>query len=84
MSFDYGSDGLNPEDVPVEGFEIAGADGVFKDAKAQIVNGSSRVKVWRDDITSPIEVRYCYRNYKIGNLSNNAHIPASPFRLVIK
>lgn len=83
LSFDYGSDGLIPENVAVEGFEIAGPDGVFKEAKAEIINGSSRVKVWHNDIVNPKEIRYCYRNYKIGNLSNNAHIPASPFKINI-
>lgn len=84
ISFKYGSDGLNPENYPLIGFEIAGKDGIFKDAEATIVSGTSRIKVWREDVPEPYEVRYCYRNYKIGNLSNNAHISASPFKLVIK
>ncbi|MDD2960628.1 MAG: sialate O-acetylesterase [Muribaculaceae bacterium] len=83
LTFDYGSDGLNPENAPVLGFEISGGDGVFKEAKAEIINGSSHVKVWHEDVITPVEVRYCYRNYKIGNLFNNAHIPASPFKLQI-
>lgn len=84
LMFDHGSDGLNPEKVLVEGFEIAGGDGKFLPAKAEILGGSARVKVWHDDIANPSEVRYCFRNYMIGNLTNNAGMPATPFRVEIK
>lgn len=84
VDFEHGEDGLTPENQQVKGFEIAGADGVFREAKAEIINGSSVVKVWHDSIADPMEVRYCFRNYLIGELCNNAGIPASPFRIVIK
>ena len=61
-----------------------GTDGIFRPAKAEIISGSSTVKVWNDSINDPIEVRYCFRNYMLGELCNNAAIPASPFRIVIK
>lgn len=84
LHFDYAEIGLNPENAAVYGFEIAGADGEFHDAKAEIINGSSIVKVWNDSISNPSEIRYCFRNYKEGNLSNNAGLPASSFRVTIK
>ena len=79
ISFKYGEDGLNPENALLEGFEIAGADGNFLPAKASILNASPVVKVWRDDIKTPVHVRYCFRNYKKGNLVNNYGLPAAPF-----
>lgn len=79
VSFRYGEEGLNPEKVNVEGFEIAGTDGIFVEANAEIIDGSNTVKVWNDMITVPVEVRYCFRNYKTGTLTNNAGIPAAPF-----
>lgn len=84
ISFDYGKDGLTPENKDVEGFEISGSNGIFLPAKARIINGTARVEVWNDSITSPTEVRYCFRNYKEGNLCNNVAIPASPFRIILK
>ena len=84
ITFDYGADGLIPENEELKGFEIAGSDGNFLPAYAEIINGTSRVKVWNDSVSVPTEVRYCFRNYIEGNLCNNVGIPASPFRAEIK
>lgn len=84
LAFDYAGDGLNPEKELLDGFEIAGSDGVFFPAKAQIIEGSDKVQVWSESVGRPTEIRYCFRNYKIGNLVNNAGLPASPFRVIIK
>lgn len=84
VTFDYGEDGLIPENQKLRGFELAGADGKFLPALAEIIGGSSRVKVWNDSIKEPVEVRYCFRNYLEGDLFNNAEIPASPFRAIIE
>lgn len=84
ITFDYGQDGLTPENKAIEGFEISGSDGIFVPANARIINGTARVEVWNDSIAHPTEVRYCFRNYMEGNLYNNATIPAAPFRIVIK
>jgi sialate O-acetylesterase len=83
LVFDFGKDGLNPENEKIKGFEIAGKDGIFKVAEALIINGSDRVKVWCEQVKEPVEVRYCFNNYKIGNLYNNAGLPAAPFRTLI-
>jgi sialate O-acetylesterase len=83
LVFDFGKDGLNPENEKLTGFEIAGKDGIFMTAEALILNGSDRVKVWCKQIKDPIEVRYCFRNYKTGNLYNNAGLPAAPFRAIL-
>lgn len=84
IKFDHADTGLNPENTNITGFEIAGVDGNFVKAEAKIINGSSSITVWSDQIESPKEVRYCFRNYTTGNLTNNAGIPASAFRLKIK
>ena len=84
IDFEHGEEGLTPENQNVKGLEIVGTDGIFRPAKAEIISGSSTVKVWNDSINDPIEVRYCFRNYMLGELCNNAAIPASPFRIVIK
>jgi hypothetical protein len=84
VQFDYGEDGMTPENEELKGFEIAGSDGKFLPAHAEIIGGSSTVKVWNETISIPKEIRYCFRNYKEGNLCNNAGIPASPFRAILK
>lgn len=81
ITFEYGEEGLTPENEDVLGFEIAGDDGVFYPATARIVNGSARIEVWHESVPSPKEVRYCFRNYKEGNLCDNVGLPASPFRI---
>lgn len=83
VDFDYGSDGLNPENGPVTGFELVAKDGTIHKASAVILNGSSIVKVWNDTVPDPVEIRYCFRNYMVGNLKNNAGLPAAPFKAAI-
>lgn len=84
VDFEFGEDGLGPENQLVEGFELVDEASNIHPAKAEIIGGSSKVKVWNDSVPSPVEVRYCFRNYKVGTLQNNAGLPAAPFRAVIK
>ena len=70
----------------IEGFEVDGADRVFHKAKAQhfwqpgggywdecIVITSAEVK-------EPVAIRYCFRNFQLGNLANAGGLPLFPFR----
>lgn len=84
LRFDFGYDGLNPEKEQVDGFEIAGADNMFFPAQAEILESTDIVKVWSDNVKEPKEIRYCFRNYKLGTLKNNGGLPAAPFRVEIK
>lgn len=83
VDFEFGEEGLIPENQRITGFELVGADGAVYPAEAEIINATSKVKVWNDSVPAPVEVRYCFRNYMIGDLRNNAEIPAAPFRAVI-
>lgn len=82
--FDHAEDGLIPENQEIMGFEIAGPDSVFYPANASIINGTSRVKVWHDQIAEPTEVRYSFQNFLRGNLRNNAWLPAISFRINLR
>ncbi|WP_439183379.1 sialate O-acetylesterase [Carboxylicivirga taeanensis] len=82
--FDHAENGLYPENELLKGFEIAGVDGEFVPAQAEILGGSSRVTIWNDSIPEPREVRYSFKNFVISNLSNTEGLPAAPFRLVIE
>ena len=64
----------------LHGFTIAGSDGIYVNAKAEIVS-KNRVKVYSDRVENPKEVIYAFNNFNCNaNLMNSAGIPASPFR----
>jgi sialate O-acetylesterase len=75
VSFDNVGGGLR---VELRGFEIAGADGKFVPAKAEIVDGE--VVVSSDQVPEPTQVRYNWSPYTEGNLKNADGLPALPFR----
>ena len=64
-----------------EGFEIAGDDKKFYPAKAQIVDRTPTVKVWSEQVSQPVAVRYAFRNYADNiTLRNTFGLAAFPFR----
>ena len=70
----------------IQGFEVAGADRVFHPAKAQhywIPDGGEwgeGILVVSPDVKEPVAVRYCFRNFQLGNLANMGGLPLFPFR----
>lgn len=61
------------------GFEIAGNDNVFVDARAEITD--NRVVVWNENVKDPVAVRYGWANSpRCTGLYNKEGLPASPFR----
>lgn len=65
----------------LSGFVIAGTNKQFLPALAEINPDGKSIRVWSDNISSPVAVRYAWENYPINaNLINNADLPASPFR----
>lgn len=77
LAFDY-ADGLKAKAGELEGFAIAGADGKFVWATANIEDG--KVIVWSDQVAEPAAVHYSFAGMPKGNLVNAANLPASPFR----
>ncbi|MBC2608065.1 sialate O-acetylesterase [Pelagicoccus albus] len=76
LTFDAHGDLVAPGGKLI-GFEMAGEDGEFYPASAQI-DGSS-VVLKSDSVEKPTEVRYGWANVAKGNLFNDAGLPASPF-----
>lgn len=65
----------------LKGFTIAGQDQKFFPAKARVVSDGKQIKVWAEEVTQPVAVRYAWENYPAeANLLNSASLPASPFR----
>ena len=67
------------------GFEIAGEDGVFHEAEAQIFGAYDYTNmnglfVSSPEVQNPVAVRYCFKNFQIGNAKNIMGLPMVPFR----
>jgi len=78
ISFTHVGGGLVAKDGDLKGFTIAGADGKFVPAKAEIKGPS--VIVSAAGVSDPKAVRFGWANSPEVNLFNREGIPASPFR----
>lgn len=85
LAFDHAGGGLVPKGADaggrVGGFEIAGSDGVFRDASAMI-EGDTIVLV-NSGGPAPATVRYAWRNFPACDLYNKDGLPAPPFRVAV-
>lgn len=61
------------------GLVIAGADGRFVPAQAQVVNRTSLL-VWSDEVADPVSVRYAWSQRAICRLFSASGLPFGPFR----
>jgi Domain of unknown function (DUF303). len=78
LAFDYAEDGFD-RSVEIEGFEICGADGVWK-TPTRVRTSGSKVTVKCDGVPQPVAVRYCFKSWQLGNLKANSGLPVIPFR----
>jgi sialate O-acetylesterase len=78
LTFTHLGGGLVAKGGPLKGFTVAGADGAFHPARAE-VRGKT-VVVASDAVAQPVAVHYGWANVPEGNLFNKAGLPASPFR----
>jgi sialate O-acetylesterase len=77
--------GIDGEGIMIKGdifgFEIAGIDHVFYPAKAnKVFPNVAELTVFSDKVTEPVAVRYCFKNFLLGNVSNVYGQPLVPFR----
>lgn len=77
ISFNHAKEGFNRLDG-IEGFEIAAKDGIFLPAQAVVNEG--KVEVSCEEISRPVAVRYCFKNFQLGNLAGTHGLPVVPFR----
>ncbi|MGL5016862.1 MAG: sialate O-acetylesterase, partial [Luteolibacter sp.] len=67
--------------APLIGFTVAGEDGVFHPAQAEI-KGKDQVEVKCPAVSAPVAVRYAWaRNPRGANLSNKQRLPAGTFEM---
>ncbi|MEM1115577.1 MAG: sialate O-acetylesterase [Bacteroidota bacterium] len=79
VQFDHLGGGLaTRDDAPLGGFEVAGTDGRWHDAEAEIQN--DRVVVWSPAVPAPEAVRYAWAdNPEAATLESAEGLPAAPF-----
>lgn len=70
--------GLTAFGKPLLQFEIAGANKVFRPAKAVISGGT--VLVSAPDVKEPVAVRYAFKDFVTGDLFSTEGFPVSSFR----
>ncbi len=66
--------------IGLEGFEVAGADRVFHSAEANATWDNRGIEISCPEVPNPVAVRYCFRNFQLGNVTNMAGLPLFPFR----
>ena len=75
---DVGGGLLSRNGKPLNWFQLAGADGTFVNAQAQIVGKT--VVVQSPEISNPTAVRFAFSDIAVPNLMNKASLPALPFQ----
>ena len=81
LTFDHAEGGLCLKPSQTTGFEIAGTDGRFIPARAEVhPRNKKQIVIWSDEVTDPADVRYCFRNFAVGTLYDAYGLPAAPFR----
>jgi sialate O-acetylesterase len=78
IKFTNAPNGLTAYGKPLNNFEIAGADKVFRAAKAVISQG--KVLVSSIDVKEPVAVRYAFKDFVMGELFSTEGLPVSSFR----
>lgn len=83
LSFKQTGSGLRAlHGPPLLGFTLAGADGVFHSATAEIT-GKETIIVRADAVPESVRVRYAWQNNPVeANFVNEERLPASPFESV--
>ncbi len=79
LSFNHAENGFS-RTVGINGFEIAGNDRIFHPAKVEVDANNRILIVSNENIPNPVAVRYCFKNFQIGNLYNTRELPVVPFR----
>jgi len=77
VDFEHAGTGLEFRNGDGRGFELAGSDGVFAPAQAQIEG--NHVVLKNPSIGNPVSVRYGWANVPDVNLFNREGLPATPF-----
>lgn len=79
LAFDHADAGFTSAG-PLEGFEAAGADRVFRPAKATLLAEERKIRVSLPGGVSVVAVRYCFHDWAPAGIWNCRGLPLMPFR----
>jgi sialate O-acetylesterase len=79
VTFDTDGSTLTSGTAPVDGFTVAGDDGVYHTATA-LIDGPETVVLSSPAVPAPTTVRYAWAGVPRSTLSSAAGLPAAPFR----
>ena len=82
VHFDFTDNGLETTGNEVNDFEVMEKDGQWIEVKAKISGGD--IELMLDGVSSPMGIRYAFRNNSIPNLFNKEGLPASCFEVVFE
>lgn len=86
VSFDNARNGFLGVIGDIKGFEIAGEGGYFQPAKAEVRSSfreGTTVILSNPGVPDPRAVRYCFKDYEVGNLFGNNGLPVIPFQATV-
>lgn len=78
VKFNGAPNGLTSYGKALQYFEVAGANKVYRPAKALISGGT--IVVSAPDVKDPVAVRYAFKDFVVGDLFSTEGFPVSSFR----
>ncbi len=78
LTFEHASEGMIYTGKRPEGFELAGADGIFSEAEVIFYGNKAFLKA--ENIKEPVMARYLWTNYGEVNVFGKNGLPMAPFR----
>ena len=79
MQFKNSYEGLQNQ-LEFIGFEVADSTTFFRTAQPFLGADKSSLIIKIDKGFAPIAVRYCFKNFQVGNVKNSVGLPLVPFR----
>ena len=82
VSFDNARGGFLGLAEEIRGFEIAGGGGHFQPAYAEVQSSffGTTVVLSSPAVPEPVAVRYCFKDFEVGNVKGTNGLPLIPFR----
>ncbi|WP_262511280.1 sialate O-acetylesterase [Lutibacter citreus] len=80
LDFEADAGGLSTFDKELTGFQVAGSDRIFYNAKAHIKWNTSKVIVWSEKVKKPIAASYLFDDCGETTLFSGAGLPVGSFR----
>lgn len=81
IMLDHAEKGLTTKGKSVQDVYVAGADGKFYPAKADLAPG--KMTIYSGSVQQPKMVKYGFDNTRLGNVFNKSGLPVAPFKVTL-